>query len=117
METKEILRAEIGKGPTAPSVLKVIRAAEDNGWIENDFGSLVLRYRKPNDPDALPFFVTWHIGMTAGGKVSYRFAGARVINGKPLALNDVLIYLADPTVIQDEDPNPESGGENAGSVQ
>lgn len=93
------------ESPVPPNVQKILDAAEDNGWSQNPYISLVLRLAKPEDPMAKPFFMKWELaGRTPKGKLSWRFAGARASNGQPLTIEDALVYLEDPSVIYPDPP-------------
>lgn len=86
-----------------PRVLKVLDAAEENGWTENPYVSLVVRLTRE---DAVPFFARWDL-VTNGDKRSWRFHGARAANGQALNYGDIFIYLDDPSVIYPEPPEGE----------
>lgn len=89
-----------------PRVRKVLDAAEENGWMENPFTSLVVRLTRE---DGLPFYATWHwVGVD--GKRSWRFQGAYAKNGQALNYNDIFVYLEDPAVIYPEPPEDEKPG-------
>lgn len=83
-----------------PNLKKLIRIAEEEGWTPNGT-SLASRWTRA---DARPFFATW---LFKHGK--WQFDVCRYmdpINGLgKLTIRDAFIYLQDPTVIQQEDPN------------
>lgn len=96
-----------------PRVLKVLIAAEENGWTENPYHSFAVRFQKPDDPKAKPFFMRWDLFKDPEtGKRSWRFAGARAQNGQALNYRDAVIYLQDTSVIY---PEPPEEGEPDGS--
>lgn len=83
-----------------PNAKKLLRIAEEEGWIPNGT-SLAIRFDRD---DAQPFYATW---IHRHGK--WQFFECRYLDpisglGK-LTLADAFIYLKDPTVIQEEDPN------------
>lgn len=92
---------EVISQPTNARGLKVLAQAKELGWQENPYVSMVLRLTKEG---AEPFFARWDLGVTASGKPSWRFQGARAANGQPLAYNDIAVYLQDPDVIHPEPP-------------
>ena len=96
--------AESALGPIPPRVLRLLEAAEAEGWQESKAGTtVVMRLCKPDDIAALPFYVSWLLDLK-DGKRAWRFQGARAANGQPLAWNDIKTYLNDPTVIYPEPP-------------
>jgi hypothetical protein len=95
---------EVASDPTNANAMKLMDKARLQGWADNPFTSLVIRLTRE---DAEPFFISWNLGVTAKGKPSWRFAGARVRSGQPLTFNDALLYLEDPSVIYPEDPEGE----------
>lgn len=90
-------------GPPPARVLKVLDAADENGWTENPYISLVVRLTRE---DAIPFFARWDL-VGSEDKRSWRFQGARAANGQKLNYNDIFIYLEDPSVIYPEPPEDE----------
>jgi mannose/cellobiose epimerase-like protein (N-acyl-D-glucosamine 2-epimerase family) len=84
---------------------KVVEAAESHGWELNGKGaSFCLRLDHPSDDLAVPFYITWQVGETAKGALSFRYMSAATATLQPLSAGDVLEYLADPTLIHgDED--------------
>lgn len=100
-EFSEVLDEEL------PSrIRKVLDKANDEGWWENPYVSLVLRLTK--EEPALPFFARWDLHSDPSGKRSWRFHGARASNGQALNYSDIFVYLEDPSVIY---PEPPEGGE------
>jgi hypothetical protein len=93
-----------------PRVRKVLEAAEEHGWSENPYVSVVVRLAKPGDDLAKPFFMKWVLTRAPDGKRSWRFDSARANNGQPLNYRDCLVYLADPSVIYPEPPSGEENG-------
>jgi hypothetical protein len=101
--TPDELTSELD-APVPPRIRKLLDEAERLGWSHRHT-SLVVRYNRPGDGDALPFFARWDlIASKDGSKRSWRFEGARVANGQPLNYNDIFTYLADPRVAQPEPP-------------
>lgn len=90
--------------PLLPAnVRKVIQAAEENGWQLNGKGaSFALRLDHPTDELARPFYITWQVGETAKGALSFRYMSAATDTLQPLSAGDVIDYLNDPTVIYPE---------------
>lgn len=83
-----------------PNLKKLIRIAQEEGWAPNGT-SLASRWTRK---DARPFFATW---LHKGDK--WQFDVCRYLDkhhglGR-LTMNDAFVYLKDPTVIQQEDPN------------
>lgn len=104
----EVIANELDEGPTVPKALKVLELAKANGWYENPFHSFVIRLDRD---DAQPIFARWDVGLTASGKISYRFQGARAFNGQPMNYNDLLIALENPEVLLPEPPADLQEGE------
>lgn len=104
----EVIAAEIDSDSLAPKALKVLTLAKENGWYENPYHSFVIRL---NREDAQPIFARWDVGVTASGKISYRFQGARAANGQPMNYNDLLIALENPDVLLPEPPAEEGNTE------
>lgn len=48
-------------------------------------------------------YISWQVGETAAGKLSFRFMSAATATLQPLSPGDVLEYLADPTVAYPEE--------------
>jgi hypothetical protein len=86
-------------------VQKILDKSMEEGWWENPYVSLVVRLTKE---EALPFFARWDLHSDPSGKRSWRFHGARAVNGQALNYSDIFLYLEDPTVIHPEPP-PEGG--------
>lgn len=81
-------------------VRKVIDAALANGWELNKPGMTVaLRLNHPTDELAQPVFITWYVGRTPKGALSFKFSSCATQGLIPLSGADLLEYLADPTVI------------------
>jgi hypothetical protein len=81
------------------SVRKVIDTATANGWQLNRPGvTIALRLNHPTDTLADPVYVTWVVGRTKSGKLSFRFGSCSTRGLVPLKGSDLLEYLADPTV-------------------
>lgn len=97
----------LGSVLQSPRVRKVLERAEEHGWAENPYVSVVVRLAKPGDPVAQPFFMKWILKRNAKGNPSWLFDSARAANGQPLNYRDCLVYLADPTVIYPEPPEEE----------
>ena len=89
------------ENPSASRAFGILDMAKEYGWTENPFTSLVIRL---THPDGRPFFARWDLSITEAGKRSWRFQGARAVNGQALNYNDVKLYLQDPTVIEPEPP-------------
>src|SRR5262249_51124734 len=103
------LTQEALDNPT-PRMLKVIAAAEEQGWTTGRI-SVCVRLSKPDDkPErddsvAFPFYATWELtGWTPTGKPSWHFKSAGTAALQPLSQTDVLAYLADPTLALPEPP-------------
>lgn len=99
----------LGSALQSPRVRKVLEKAEEHGWAENPYVSVVVRLAKPGDPVAKPFFMKWTLKRNSKGNPSWLFDSARAANGQPLNYGDCLVYLSDPTVIYPTDP---AEGEN-----
>jgi hypothetical protein len=96
------LKDELDGEPTAARAMKMLDQAEELGWTESPFVSLVIRLTRE---DAIPFFARWDLAVSKEGKRSWRFQGARAANGQPLNFNDIKVYLNDPDVIHPEMPS------------
>lgn len=103
------LTSEALDNPT-PRMLKVISAAEEEGWTAGRI-TLAVRLSRPEDkPDragvvALPFYAIWELtGWTEKGRPSWHFLGAKAKNGQALSEQDILLYLESPEVIYPEPP-------------
>lgn len=86
-----------------PRILKLIRLGLEEGW--HNYTSLVARFQRPPDP---PFFASWR--LTPENKWAFDMARARktvspYLSLAPLSARDIAVYLQDPTVIQEEDPD------------
>ncbi len=83
-----------------PRILKLIHFGLETGW--HDTTSLVARFKHPTEQ---PFFAKWM--LSPDGK--YRFDQARVLRKAgglaPLNFRDIPIYMQDPSVIEETDPN------------
>ena len=89
----------------SPAIRRVIDAAVENGWELNKPGmTLCLRLNHPSDELAMPVYVSWVVGRTAKGKLSFRFDSCCTSGLDSLSGADLLEYLADPTVVY---PEPE----------
>jgi hypothetical protein len=81
------------------SARKVIDKALENGWCLNAPGMTVaLRLNHPTDDLALPVYITWVVGRTPKGAMSFRFDSCGTRGQVPLKPADLLEYLEDPTV-------------------
>lgn len=101
---KQAIIDEVGLDPqVSPRILKVLDVAEAEGWMLNPFVSLAVRLTRD---DAEPFYAVWHLvpSDSKAGR-SWKFAKAYAKNGQPLAYEDILIYLKDPSVIYPEPPD------------
>jgi hypothetical protein len=103
------LTAEALDNPTARA-LKVIAAAEEQGWTTGRI-SLSVRLSRPDDKPgrddavAYPFYATWELrGWTPKGRPSWGFKSACTAALQPLSEGDILAYLADPSVVLPEPP-------------
>lgn len=86
------------------SARKVIDKALECGWELNKPGMTVaLRLNHPSDELAQPVYITWVVGRTAAGKISFRFDSCGTKGMVPLKPADLLEYLEDPTVIYPTD--------------
>lgn len=87
---------------------RVIDKALECGWELNKPGMTVaLRLNHPSDELAQPVYITWVVGRTGKGGISFRFdsCGTKgLVNLKPA---DLLEYLEDPTVIYPTDDDLE----------
>lgn len=116
----DVLADEVEGEPSAARALKVLAKAQEEGWTQNPVCSLVLRLTRE---DALPFFARWDLTFNPEtGKKSWRFQGARAMNGQALNYNDIFIYLEDPDVIEPESPEeyadvPESVRNSLGGLK
>lgn len=91
-------------------VRKILDTAEANGW-QPSYHSFAVRFSKPDDPLARPWFARWDLHKSPDGKRSWRFAGARASNGQALGYSDVLVYIQDSSVIYPEPPGSGTGEE------
>lgn len=92
-----------------PAVKKLILAAEENGWQLNPPGvTCCFRLNHPSDELAQPVYVTYALGRSPTGKLSWRFMSAATAGLVPLKGQDLLAYLADPTIAYalPDDPEP-----------
>lgn len=86
-------------GDLPAPVRKVIDTAVANGWELNAPGlTLALRLNHPTDELAAPVYITWAVGRTSKGAMSFRFMSCATAALQPLKAVDLLEYLADPTV-------------------
>jgi hypothetical protein len=88
------------------SARKVIDTALEHGWELSKPGMTVaLRLNHPSDELAQPVYVTWVVGRTAKGAMSFRFNNCGTKGLVPLSPAELLEYLSDPTIIYmtDED--------------
>lgn len=108
----DAIKDELEGEPSAARAIKILDEAAELGWAENPFASLVIRLTRE---DALPFYARWDMSCNPEtGKRRWRFAGARAINGQPLAYGDIKTYLEDPSVIYPEPPSdPEDDTEES----
>lgn len=93
-------------GELPAQVRKVIDAAVSNGWELNKPGmTLALRLNHPTDDLADPVYITWTVGRTPTGRLSFKFMSCSTRGLVPLSGADLLEYLADPTTVYmtDED--------------
>jgi hypothetical protein len=103
MDIFDVLADELNGEPTPARAVSILETAKELGWRENPFCSFVVRLTRD---DGLPFYARWDMGFNPEtGKRSWRFQGARAINGQPLAYGDIKTYLADPSVIYPEPPD------------
>lgn len=102
LDLLDAIRDELEGDNTPARAIKILEYARELGWTENPFASFTIRLTRE---DGLPFFATWHLVMAESGKLSYRFAGARAMNGQALAFGDIKTYLEDPRVIFPEPPD------------
>jgi hypothetical protein len=107
-ETSE-LAEEALDNPTK-RMLKVIDAAEEQGWTVGRI-TLAVRLSKPDDKPgrdeavAYPFYACWELrGWTPTGKPSWTFRNACTAVLQPLSEGDILAYLADPSLVLPEPP-------------
>jgi hypothetical protein len=93
------------------NVRKVVDTALANGWELNKPGMTVaLRLNHPTDELAQPVYVTWYVGRTPKGALSFKFSSCGTQGLVPLSGGDLLEYLADPTVIYPTDDDLEAKG-------
>ena len=96
---QEELEAELPK-----TVERVLKTAQENGWVLNGKGmTMVIRLDKPDDPDAVPFYCSWQLVIAKDGQRRWQFTGAAAANWQPLTFHDVFTYLKDPSVIWPEE--------------
>lgn len=92
------LAADVAKDLPA-QVRKIIDTAIGNGWELNKPGmTIALRLNHPTDELADPVYVTWIVGRTPKGALSFRFGTCGTRGLVPLKGADLLEYLQDPTV-------------------
>jgi hypothetical protein len=108
----QVLAEETEGEPSPARALKILAKAKEEGWTENPHCSLVLRLTRE---DAIPFYARWDLSFDPEtGKKSWRFQGARAMNGQALNYNDISVYLEDPSVIYPEPPSiPEDDSEES----
>lgn len=81
-------------------VKSILQAADDHGWELNGKGaSFCIRLDHPTDEFAVPVYITWQLGRTPKGSLSWRFMSAGTATLQPMSLDDVLNYLKDPTIL------------------
>jgi len=86
-------------GDLPPQIRKTIDTAIANGWELNPPGMTVtLRLNHPSDDAADPVYITWTVGRTPRGKLSFKFDSCATRGLMPLTGADLLEYLADPTL-------------------
>lgn len=86
-------------GDLPATARKVIDTATANGWELNLPGmTLCLRLNHPSDELAQPVYVTWVVGRTQQGRMSFKFFSCATRGLVPLSGADLLEYLVDPTV-------------------
>lgn len=99
MEPDELAQAVL-EGPLPSRVKKVLDIAEQEGWHLNAKGAtFCMRFDKDDDELAVPFYVTWQLGRTEKGNLSWRFMSAGTATLQPMSPDDVIEYMKDPTVI------------------
>lgn len=108
----DAVKDELEGEPSPARALKILDDAAELGWTHNPACSFVIRLTRD---DALPFFARWDLSVNPEtGKKSWRFQGARAMNGQALAFNDIKTYLNDPDVIHPEPPtSPEDDTDEA----
>lgn len=89
-----------------PNVRKTLQAAIEHGWELNKPGmTIALRLNHPVLADAYPVYISWILGRTPKGALSWKFGSCGTRSLIPLNGADLLVYLADPTVVlPDFDP-------------
>jgi hypothetical protein len=103
MDIFDVLTDELSGEPTPARAISILETAKELGWTENAHSSFVIRLTRG---DGLPFYARWDMNHNPEtGKRSWRFAGARAINGQPLAYGDIKAYLEDPRLIYPEPPD------------
>lgn len=96
------------------AITKVLEAAEAEGWQFHGKGaSIAFRLDKEGDELALPLYLTWQIGKTPGGKVSFRAGNAGTPIMAPMSVADAIEYMADPTLIWPTEEGTEDDGTEA----
>lgn len=84
------------------AVRRVIDTALENNWQLNKPGMTVaLRLNHPTDNLAMPVYITWTVGRTPKGALSFRFMSCGTQGLHKLSGADLLEYLKDPTVVYD----------------
>lgn len=99
------LASDVSKDLPA-QIRKVIDTAIEAGWQLNKPGmTLALRLNHPSDELAQPVYITWVVGRTPQGRLSFKFMSCGTRGLVPLSGADLLEYLKDPTTIymSDED--------------
>lgn len=89
-----------------PNVRKTLKSAVDHGWQLNKPGmTIALRLNHPVVADAYPVYISWTLGRTPKGALSWKFGSCGTRTLIPLSGADLLVYLEDPTtVLPDFDP-------------
>jgi hypothetical protein len=105
MNETELVEMVTDEGlPLPPRVRKILDTAKAEGWQLNGKGAtFALRFDKPDDVLAVPFFMMWQLVPGTEGKLSWRFMNAATATLQPLNYNDALKYLQDTTVIYAEE--------------
>ena len=92
------------KAELPANVRKTLKAAIDNGWELHKPGmTIAIRFDHPTLDDAPPVYLSWAIGRTPKGSMSWRFQFCGTKSLIPLSGAELLEYLADPTLVLPSD--------------
>ena len=110
-DLEDLLSDVVGDFPIG--VRKVVNAAVEHGWKLNAPGvTMALRLNHPTDEAAMPVYITWVVGRTPKGALSFKHFSCGTKGLHKLSASDLLEYLADPTVVYQLPDDAEADGED-----